>query len=368
MAPSDAGLVPAGNFLQSCLQTRPSFNDGSKPSTLDVSVAGTTSSLTALRTPRSSYGQHIRYCVHEFTPLLDSSAVSAPVWLQIATIIHANYALFSGFIVLHGTDTLAFSASALSFMLQDLGKPVILTGSQRPMGELQNDATDNLLGSLIIAAHFNIPEVLLYFNYKLLRGNRATKVSATEYDAFASPNLPPLATITSTGVHVRWDLVRQADPARTFCLQRDFHTAHVAYVRVFPGITSDLVDMIVRARPTRGLVLESFGAGNIPSGPDGRLLQVLADAVARGIVIVNVTQCLNGNVSPLYAPAKAMDAAGVLLGYDMTSEAALTKLSYLLAVPGGTREEIKRLMGIDMRGEMTRTEETWFGHPPGSKL
>lgn len=205
---------------------------------------------------------------------------------------------------------------------------------------------------------------------QLFRGNRSTKISATSYDAFASPNLPPLATITATGVHVRWDLILPLDPSRTFRLQQHFHTAHVAYVRVFPGITPDLVRTILSHQPTRGLVLETFGAGNIPHGPDNGLLKVLAEAVARGIVVVNITQCLSGNVSPLYKPAREMADVGVLLGYDLTAEAALTKLSCLLGREGSGEEgmgmeEVKRLMGVSLRGELTRGGEVWFERPVG---
>jgi len=167
---STSGFIPAGNFLETCMAPRPSFNDGTHPTTLPIIT--TTSNQTptphkALTTPTSEYGRRIRYCVYEFSPLLDSSAVDADVWLKIVGLIWQNYDAFDGFVVLHGTDTMAYSASALSFMLQDLGKPVVLTGSQRPMGELQNDSTDNLLGSLILAGHFCIPEVTLYFNYKV---------------------------------------------------------------------------------------------------------------------------------------------------------------------------------------------------------
>lgn len=251
-----------------------------------------------------------------------------------------------------------------------------------------DDATDNLLGSLIIAGHFAIPEVALYFNYKvcslpkpttlpsppntpqLFRGNRSTKISATSYDAFASPNLPPLATITSTGAHVRWDLILPFDPSRTFRVQQHMHTASVAYVRVFPGITPHLLRTILSHQPTRGLVLETFGAGNIPHGPENGLLGVLAEAVSRGVVVVNITQCLSGNVSPLYKPARELEDAGVLCGYDLTAEAALTKLSCLLGREGSGeggigREEVKRLMGIALRGELTRGSGVWFERPIG---
>ena len=172
---------------------RPSFNDGSSVDDVVVVVDdGTEVSHRSLRTPISTYQKHVRYAVFEFQELLDSSSISAQGWSHIAQTIFRNYELFDAFVILHGTDSLAYTCSALSFMLQNLGKPVILTGSQAPMLELQNDATDNLLGSLIIAGHFMIPEVCLFFNYRLLRGNRSTKISASDFSAFDSPNAPPL--------------------------------------------------------------------------------------------------------------------------------------------------------------------------------
>jgi len=189
---SASGLVPAGNFLETCMACRPSFNDGSPPTTLPIITDANDTTLPhkALTTPTSEYGRRIRYCVYEFSPLLDSSAVDADVWLKIVGLIWRNYDAFDGFVVLHGTDTMAYSASALSFMLQDLGKPVVLTGSQRPMGELQNDSTDNLLGSLILAGHFCIPEVTLYFNYQVCRAHVSTLFSY-RLPSPPSPSAPP---------------------------------------------------------------------------------------------------------------------------------------------------------------------------------
>lgn len=168
---------------------------------------GTISRLKTLRTPVSKYGKCIRYAVLEFEELLDSSSIDARGWAQIAKTIHRNYRSFDGFVVLHGTDSLAYTASALSFMFANLGKPIILTGSQVPFSERKNDALENLLDSLDIAGHFMIPEVCLCFNSSLFRGNRTTKISASSFDAFASPNLAPLATITAMDTNVAWDLV-----------------------------------------------------------------------------------------------------------------------------------------------------------------
>ncbi|KAG9867965.1 asparaginase-domain-containing protein, partial [Aureobasidium melanogenum] len=209
MQPSENGLVPGKGFLKNGLAPRPSFNDGSYPEPLEIVTdgKGTRKAVQSLRTPTSTYGRQVRYSVLEFDQLLDSSSIDAEGWDQIARTIERNYQLYDGFVVLHGTDSLAYTSSALSFMLQNLGKPVILTGSQAPMMQLQNDAQDNLLGALVIAGHFMIPEVCLFFNFKLFRGNRATKVSADDFNGFASPNMPPLATISSLRTNVSWDLV-----------------------------------------------------------------------------------------------------------------------------------------------------------------
>ena len=292
MKTSPNGFVPTEGFLESGMSPRPSFNDGSNPDGIEVvTELGVRKNLRSLRTPISAYKRHVRYVVLEFDELLDSSSIDAKGWTEIAQTIFRNYRLFDGFVVLHGTDSLAYTCSALSFMLQNLGKPVILTGSQAPMLELQNDATDNLLGSLIIAGHFMIPEVCLFFNYKLFRGNRATKVSASSFDAFASPNFPLLATITSSRTLVSWDLVHRPTHIKPFSIQTGSHTAHVACLRVFPGIKPEMVEAVLKLEKLRGLVLESFGSGNAPGGPDGSMTKVIAAAVKRGIVIVNISQC-----------------------------------------------------------------------------
>lgn len=369
MQRSPDGFVPAKGFLKSGLAPRPSFNDGSNPESLNlIDENGNEQSSSSLICPVSRYGRRVRYCTLEFEKLLDSSSIDSAGWAQIASTVYRNYSSFDGFVILHGTDSLAYTCSAVSFMLQGLAKPVIFTGSQAPISELQNDATDNLLGSLIIAGHFKIPEVCLFFNYKLFRGNRATKISATEYDAFASPNFPPLATMSATGTEVKWHLIYQPCDDAELSLQVDLDTAHVACLRVFPGLRPEMVDAVLRLKSLRGLILETFGAGNAPGGPDSDMTRVLAEAVQRDNIIVNVTQCLNGNVSPIYAPATVLGRAGVVFGYDMTSEAALTKLSYLLAIPGLSTEVITRRMSCSLRGELTPAHQTHFQHPTNTFL
>lgn len=268
--------------------------------------------------------------------------------------------------VLHGTDSLAYTASALSFMMADLGKPVILTGSQASIFALQSDAVDNLLGSLIIAGTFRIPEVGLFFHHTLFRGNRSRKISAFSFEAFASPNCEPLAKVTSLGVDVNWALVRRPTRIAEFRITEYIDTAHVACLTIFPGIKPEMIDSVLRVPNLRGLILETFGMGNAPTGVDGSLTKVIGAAVKRGIVVVNVSQCNNSFVSPLYAPGTALGRAGVVFGHDLTTEAALTKLSYLLAMPDLTYSEITAKMAHSLRGEMTEMTLPVFSHPAGN--
>jgi 60kDa lysophospholipase len=326
-------------------------------------VGGVKQHLPSLRTPLSSYSRHIRYTLYEFPTLLDSSSISSAGWTQIANTIQQNYSLFDGFVVLHGTDSLAYTSSALSFMFSHLGKPIIFTGSQASIFALQSDAVDNLLGSLIIAGTFIIPEVCLFFHHTLYRGNRTTKVSASSFEAFASPNCEPLAKVTSAGINVNWNLVRRPRTLSKLDTQTVLDTGHVACLRIFPGIQPAMLDSVLRVPGLRGLILETFGAGNAPEGEDGSLTAVIRAAVERGIVIVNVSQCYSGTVSPLYAPATILGRAGVIFGHDLTTEAALTKLSFLLASKELSYDGIVMKMSLSLRGEMTELASTQFSHP-----
>ncbi|KAI0124278.1 asparaginase [Xylariales sp. AK1849] len=367
MQPSSdgSGLVPVDGFLENAMAPRPSFNDRSERVKLTAIKDGEKVLLDSLRTPPSSYSRHIRYGALEFSPLLDSSSISSVGWTQIATTIKANYHLFDGFVVLHGTDSLSYSASALSFMMEDLGKPVILTGSQASIFALQSDAVDNLLGALIIAGTFVIPEVCLFFHHTLFRGNRTTKVSASSFQAFDSPNCDPLAKVTSIGADVNWALIQRPTKIAQFQVRPYLDTAHVACVRIFPGIKPEMVEFVSRVPNLRGLILETFGMGNAPEGVDGSLTKAIRSAVERGIIVINVSQCTNGFVSPLYAPGFALGKAGVVFGHDLTSEAALTKLSYLLALNIEPAEVAAR-MSQSLRGELTELALPAFTHPAGS--
>ena len=316
-----------------------------------------------MRTPPTAYQRHVRYAMLEFDPLLDSSSMSAQDWAAMAMAVKDNYHLFDGFVILHGTDSLAHTASALSFMMSNLGKPVILTGSQAPIFTLQSDAVDNLLGSLIIAGTFIIPEVALFFHHKLYRGNRTTKVSSSSFEAFASPNCEPLAKVNGLGIDVNWSLVLRPTTIAEFNVATDLDTAHVACLRVFPGIKPEMVDAVLRLPDLRGLILETFGMGNVPGGADGPLTRVIRDAIQRGVIVINVSQCVSGFVSPVYAPGTHLGRAGVIFGLDLTVEAALTKLSYLLARPNLSRADVAAELTRSIRGEMTELPTTTFSHP-----
>ncbi|KAJ2030160.1 hypothetical protein IWW57_001322 [Coemansia sp. S610] len=301
-----------------------------------------------LITPKSMYGRRVQYCFLEYDPLLDSCNMDMTDWVRIVTDIEQFYYAFDAFIILHGTDTMSYTASALSFMLQNLGKSVIVTGSQVPIAEVRNDGIENFLGALTIAGHFVIPEVALYFNNKLFRGNRCVKIDAMDFEAFSSPNLAPLVKV---GVHieVNWPEVLRPNAIEAFCAHKQMD-ANVATLRLFPGISASAVRAFL-APPIRGIVLETFGAGNAPDARPA-ILEALTEASERGVAIVNVTQCQRGNVSDLYATARGLTKAKVVPGRDMTSECALTKLSYLLG-RGFSPEKCRDLLGRSLRGELT---------------
>lgn len=284
----------------------------------------------------------------EFEPLLDSADNRPSDWLRMAQNIAAHYNQVDGVVLLHGTDTMAYTSSALAFMLEGLGKPVILTGSQVPLAEVRSDARENLIASLQLAARPDLHEVCVYFSGLLLRGCRATKVSASGFDAFDSPNEAPLGQI-GVDISLRPGAARAPQPGPLQVAQ--LQDATVASLRLFPGIDATFVRNVLQD-PLQGLVLETFGAGNAPSR-DAELLKALAEASARGVVIVNTTQCLRGRVDMGgYATGSALSEAGVVGGADMTPEAALTKLIYLLGMKY-TADTVRHLIQQDLRGELT---------------
>lgn len=297
--------------------------------------------------PALSHDEMPNYVIKEYQPLLDSSNMTVNEWNRIAQDIADEYANFDGFVIFHGTDTMAYTASALSFMLENLDKPVILTGSQIPLSEVRNDAIDNVITSLLLSAHQPLKEVCVYFNQRLLRGNRSQKVSAEQFNAFDSPNFPHLAAI-GIGIKLHHELLL-SPPSQPFRLQT-ISPHFIANFRLFPGFATDVLGYILE-QPLQGLVLETYGAGNAQNN-DTRFLTLLEDACKRGVVIVNCSQCHHGRVEmEQYATGYTLKKAGIISGHDMTPEAAHCKLLYLLSKYSDV-EQIKMLMSANVCGEL----------------
>ncbi len=289
-----------------------------------------------------------------FDPVIDSSDITPDFWVKLCRIIKANYSRYDGFVVLHGTDTMSYTASALSFMLEDLAKPVVLTGSQLPVGMLRTDGKENIISSIEIAAaqdqegHPMVPEVCVFFDSHLLRGNRSTKVNSEYFNAFRSPNWPPLA---EAGVTIRYnrDIIRKptVSPLK---VQLDLDT-RVSIVKIHPGMTPEVMRYLLCGTETRAVILETYGAGNAPSAE--WFLDIVRDACAMGKLIVNVTQCLWGSVNmDLYATGKALKSAGAVSAFDATTESALAKLFFLLGKELPT-DLVKKAFEENLRGEIS---------------
>ncbi|MEC9093760.1 MAG: asparaginase [Planctomycetota bacterium] len=300
--------------------------------------------------PELSHHEMPQYELHEFDPLLDSANMRPCNWLSIAKDIQQRYEEFDGFIVMHGTDTMAYTASALSFLLRNLGKPVILTGSQIPLCEIRNDARENLITSLMVAANFNVPEVSICFGGYLLRGCRAKKVTASGFDAFQSPNLAALGSI-GTSINLNSELVQEQSSAKFSLAFEQDQGPQVAAFRLFPGINHEILANLFRP-PLKGIVIEAFGVGNAPSN-DSRFLEAVKSATDRGVVVVVCTQCNQGKVDlEGYAAGSALEKAGAIGGLDMTAEAALAKLYCLLNIYQNV-EQVKVEMQKNWAGELT---------------
>jgi len=291
--------------------------------------------------------------VHAFNPPVDSSNMIPDSYIELAGVIEENYPYYDGFVVLHGSDTMAFTASALSFMLENLGKPVVLTGSQLPIGEIRTDARENIITALEIAAARRgnkalVPEVCIFFDYQLFRGNRSKKYNAEKFEAFYSMNYPPLA---EAGISIKYQ--RQfilKHPELPLKVHRKLNT-DIAVLKLYPGISPTTIEAVFHTPGVKAVIMETWGSGNASTQP--WFIDCVRKAIQRGLLILNITQCDGGAVElGRYETSKYLAEAGVISGYDLTFEAAVTKLMFLLAQDISI-DEVARLVQIPLRGEMT---------------
>ena len=294
---------------------------------------------------------------YSFNPVIDSSDVDIPFWKHLAELLEKNYKKYDGFVILHGTDTMSFSASAISFMLENNEKPIIFTGSQLPIGMPRTDGKENLISAVEIAAakdkdgHAVVPEVCIYFDNMLMRGNRATKINSDNFRAFRSENLPPLA---EAGISIRYNtqLIRKPD---SWDLKPTFHKhldTRVSILKMHPGITPDVVKHILCSTETRAVIMETYGAGNAPT--KDWFVNIVKESAGMGKILMNVTQCIAGSVNmDIYATGKSLKEAGVMNGYDSTTEGALGKLFYLMGLFQDNLL-VKSMLELDLRGEISK--------------
>ncbi|CAL4044014.1 asparaginase [Buchnera aphidicola] len=319
MKKSKHGYIPISGYLQKQLSNMPDFHKSEIPN----------------------------FIIHEYQPLIDSSNMTPIEWQIIANDIYINYKKYDGFIVLHGTDTMSYTASALSFLLENLQKPVIITGSQIPLSEIRSDGRQNLLNALIIAAHYPISEVTLLFNNKLYRGNRTTKANADGLNAFISPNFTPLIEI---GIQIRYIFKPLITDIRKNFTRHYVTPQPIGVIIIYPGISAKVIHNFL-LQPVKALILCSYGVGNAPQ--DRNFLNELRIACQHNIIIVNLTQCVSGRVNMKgYATGNSLADIGVVSGYDLTIEATLTKLHFLFS-KNLSNKKIREIMQENIRGELT---------------
>lgn len=289
-----------------------------------------------------------------FDPLIDSSDVEPLLWKQLAEMIVREYDRYDGFVILHGTDTMAYSASALSLMLENLSKPVVFTGSQLPIGRPRTDGKENLISSVEIASARNrdgsakVPEVCIFFNSQLLRGNRATKFSSVDFDAFRSPNWPVLAT---AGIDIRYNNDSIKTPGNGKIFAKTSLDTRVSIMKVHPGITASVARGCLLGEDIRACIIETYGSGNAISKP--WFTDIVRQACEQGRIVLNITQCLMGEVNmDIYATGRALKDTGVISGADMTTESALAKL-FVLMGENDDNNMVKEKLKQDLRGEMS---------------